>query len=297
MSKTLSWDDQRAFLAVLEHGSLSAAARELGVAQPTVRSRVEALETALGTSLFTRTANGLIPTESARALGGPARAMAHASELFVRSASAPPGEFAGTVRVSVSDFIGIEVMPAMLAQIRRTRPHISIELVLSNSPADIPGQEVDIAVRMSPLRQGSLVARKVGSIPLGFFASTDYVAAHGLPRSMAELSAHDLIGPDRARTDLETAASLSTDFDRARFVLRTDSHPAQAAAARAGVGIAVMQVPVGLRDPVLVPVLPELTVASLDTWIVTHDDLRHVPRVRVVFDELVAAFGAFLQTE
>ena len=285
MSKTLSWDDQRAFLAVLEHGSLSAAARELGVAQPTVRSRVEALETALGTSLFTRTANGLIPTESARALGGPARAMAHASELFVRSASAPPGEFAGTVRVSVSDFIGIEVMPAMLAQIRRTRPHISIELVLSNSPADIPGQEVDIAVRMSPLRQGSLVARKVGSIPLGFFASTDYVAAH------------DLIGPDRARADLETAASLSTDFDRARFVLRTDSHPAQAAAARAGVGIAVMQVPVGLRDPVLVPVLPELTVASLDTWIVTHDDLRHVPRVRVVFDELVAAFGAFLQTE
>ena len=80
-------------------------------------------------------------------------------------------------------------------------------------------------------------------------------------------------------------------------MLRTDSHPAQAAAARAGVGIAVMQVPVGLRDPVLVPVLPELTVASLDTWIVTHDDLRHVPRVRVVFDELVAAFGAFLQTE
>src|SRR5690554_2089182 len=99
MSTSISWDDQRVFLAVLEEGSLSGAARRLGLSHPTVRSRIEALERELGAVLFTRSVNGLTPTETARALGAPARTMAMASELFVRQASAPEREVAGTVRI------------------------------------------------------------------------------------------------------------------------------------------------------------------------------------------------------
>src|SRR5690606_693368 len=136
MSSTISWDDQRIFLAVLEEGSLSAAARRLGLSHPTVRSRIETLERQLGTVLFTRSVNGLTPTETAEALREPARAMAMASDFFVRQASASGGEAAGTVRISVPDLMGVEVIPAMLARLRETHPAIRIELSLSNLPAD-----------------------------------------------------------------------------------------------------------------------------------------------------------------
>jgi DNA-binding transcriptional LysR family regulator len=286
MSGDPDWNDQRAFLAVVEGGSLSAAARRLGVAQPTVRARIEALERQLGTVLFTRSVHGLAPT-------GHARAMAMASEAFVRAASAPPGEPAGVVRLSVSEFVGVEVLPAMIARLRRRHPRLAIEIDLSNAPADLLGQEADIAVRMHPPRQQALVIRKVGAIPLGFFAHPDYLARRGEPRTLADLASHDLIGSDRARADIDLAAGLHPAVTRDRFVVRTDSHPAQLAAARAGLGIAVVQRPVGLGCPDLRPVLPDVVPARLETWIVTHEDLRDLPRVRAVFDHLVDEFAAF----
>jgi DNA-binding transcriptional LysR family regulator len=293
MNHPISWDDQRAFLAVLEEGSLSAAARRLGLTQPTVRARVAALEQALGVRLFTRSVHGLAPTEQARALGASARAMANASDAFVRAACDGLGEAAGTVRISVSEFVGVEVLPAMLARLYAQHPRITIELELSNDSADLLGQEVDIAVRMHPPRHAALVARKVAPIPLGFFAHRDYLARRGTPALVADLSRHAMIGPDRNRADRAIAAAVLPGIAPADFVLRTDSHPAALAAARAGLGIAVAQVAVGQADPVLERVLPELLVAALDTWIVTHEDLRALPRVHAVFGFLADAFDAF----
>lgn len=290
MSASIAWDDQRIFLAVLEEGSLSAAARRLGLSHPTVRARIEALEDGLGTVLFTRSVHGLTPTETAEALRGPARAMAMASDLFVRHASSPSGEIAGTVRISVPEFMGIEVVPPMLAKLRGAHPAIRIELSLSNAPADLLAQEVDVAVRTVAPRQEALVAQKVASIELGFFASRSYVDRRGSPASLAELANHDVIGPDRSRSDLALAQKLGGAFSRDRFVVRTDSHPAQLAAARAGLGIAVAQRPVGASDPGLVPILPDIDIAVLETWIVTHENLAKVPRVRAVFDSLVDSF-------
>lgn len=295
MSNLISWDDQRIFLAVLEEGSLSGAARRLGVSHPTVRARLEGLETALGTVLFTRSVNGLTPTESAEALRASARTMAMASDLFVRHAASPPGQIAGQVRISVPDFMGIEVMPRMLAMLRERHPEIRVELSLSNAPADLLAQEVDVAVRTVAPKQDALVAKKVASIPLGFFASSVYLERHGAPATMADLAGHDMIGPDRNPTDLAFAQRLGHGFASARFVLRTDSHPAQLAAARAGVGIAMAQVPVAARDPALRRVLPDVTPVVMDTWIVTHENLSKVPRIRAVFDCLAEAFVDYVR--
>ena len=295
MNGPIDWEDQRAFLAVLEEGSLSGAARRMGVAQPTMRARIEALERALGTVLFTRSVRGLVPTEQARALGESARAMARASEAFVRAASAAPGEAAGIVRLSVSEFVGIEVLPPMLAKLRERHPGLIVEFVLSNASANLLEQEVDIAVRMDPPRQEALVAKKVASIPLGLFAHVDYLARRGEPETPSDLADHDLIGPDRSLGDLEFATALFPNLDRGRFVVRTDSHPAQLVAARASLGIAVVQRPIGLADPLLRPVLPKLTIGRLDTWIVTHENLRELPRVRAVFDHLAEAFQHFVR--
>lgn len=297
MSSRISWDDQHAFLAVLEEGSLSAAARRLGVAQPTVRARIETLEGALGAVLFTRSVNGLAPTEQARALADAARTMSRASDAFVRVASAPPGEVAGAVRLSVPDFVGVEVLPPMLAGLRAAHPGLILEVSLTNATADLLEQEVDIAVRMHPPQQQALVARKVGSIPTGFFAHADYLARRGTPRTLEELAEHDLIGPDRARGDIEMAAKVFPGLRRERFVTRTDSHPSAAAMVRAGLGVGVLHKSVGRAEPQLRPVLPDLTVVSLETWIVTHENLRHVPRVRAVFDHLVESFTRYVRPD
>ena len=205
-----------------------------------------------------------------------------------RQASARGGEIAGTVRISVPEFMGIEVIPAMLARLHETNPALRIELSLSNLPADILAQEVDVAVRTVEPRQDALVARKAAAIPLGLFASPAYVERHGLPAAVEDLVRHEFLGPDRNPVDLAFAERMG--LRREQLVLRTDSHPAQLAAARAGLGVAVAQVPAGERDPRLVRLLPDFVVAILDTWIVTHENLARVPRVRAVFDSLVASF-------
>lgn len=295
MSLPVSWDDQRAFLAVLEGGSLSAAGRALGLAQPTVRARIEALERSLGTVLFTRGPQGLLPTDQARALGDHVRAMAHASDAFLRAASAPPGAVAGIVRLSVSEFVGVAVLPPMLRALRERHPGLVIEVELSDAAANLPEQEADIAVRMHPPRQEALVVRRVGEIPLGLFAHRDYVARRGLPGTPEDLGAHDMIGPDRSPADHRLAQAALPPAALGRMMVRLDSHPAQLAAVRAGLGIAVVQRPVGRADPDLVPVLPDLPLPALPVWLVAHRDLRALPRVRATLDHLAAAFAQYVR--
>jgi DNA-binding transcriptional LysR family regulator len=292
MSKDVNWDNQRAFLAVLETGSLSAAGRWLGLSQPTVRARVEGLEAALGTALFVRSVHGLVPTQTAEAMAAPARAMAHASDAMLRAASADSSAAAGRVRLSVSEFVGTEVLPAMLRGLHDKHPQLTVEFEPSDASADLLDQQVDVAVRMYPPEQSALVAKKVPSIPLGLFAHRDYLATHGYPASKDEIGDHLFIGPDRNRGDLAIAALIGNP-DRIRWVARTDSHPAQFSLARAGLGIAIAQLPTAARYPELERVLPDIELPQLPTWIVTHENLRRLPRVAALFDHLVEAFEAY----
>lgn len=289
VSREPAWDEQRAFLAVFESGSLSAAARALNLSQPTVRARLEALETAIGTVLFTRSAHGLIPTPRARAMAAPARAMAHASGALLRAASADADLPAGAVRISVSEVVGIEVLPPILAPLYRTHPGLVFEVELSNASADLVDQQVDIAVRMHRPEQSALVARKVRPVALGLYAHRDYLAAFGTPASRDDIMQHRFIGPDRSRPD-GLVAQVIAGGRRLTWSVKTDSHPAQMAAVRAGLGIGVFQQQIGRRDPDLVRVLLEITLPNLDTWIVTHENLRNLPRIAAIFDHLVEAF-------
>lgn len=284
------WDDQRAFLAVIEEGSLSGAARKLTISQPTVRARIAALEHAIGGALFVRSVNGMVPTHQALTLADHVRAMQRASDAMMRAASSPPDVIAGIVRLSVSEFVGIEVIPPVLASLRARHPELRIELVLSNTSANLLEQEVDVALRMTDPKQQALVARKVAQIPLGLFAHRDYLAHRGTPRTTEDLSHHDVIGPDRSQADLSLAANVMPNVSPTRFVLRTDSHPAQFAAVRAGLGIGAVQVPVAEPNADLVHVLPDIQIGLLETWIVTHEDLRNVPRVRALIDHIANAF-------
>lgn len=198
------------------------------------------------------------------------------------------GSVAGTVRISVSEVVGVEVMPAIVADLAQRHPALKVELVLSNRVHDLLQREADIAVRMTAPRQEQLVARRIGAIELGLHAAPAYLARRGAPATLADLGNHALIGYDRPTPFVRQAAKALPGFTRDRFALRTDSDVAQLALIRAGAGIGVCQVPLAMRAPALVRVLPDAFAFRLDTWVTMHEDLRASPHCRIAFDALAA---------
>jgi DNA-binding transcriptional LysR family regulator len=289
------WALYRTFLAVLETGSLSGAARSLGIAQPTVGRHIEALEQALnGTSLFTRSPGGLRPTEAAQALAPHAQAMAAAAEALVRTASGEAAGVRGVIRVTASDIVGAEILPAILTDFHEQHPEVTIELVLSNRQEDLLRRDADIAVRMARPTQNALTARRVGAVRIGFYAHRSYLQKHGMPQSMADLAGHVLIGHDRAPPPRGALEQIDVEVTRELFTLRTDSDLAQLAAMRAGFGICGCQPAIAARDPNLVAILSQEFGFELEAWVVMHEDLKSNRRMRLMFDHLVEGMKAYV---
>lgn len=287
MDKDLGWELYRSYLAVLQEGSLSGAARALGVTQPTVGRHIAALEQALGLTLFTRSQHGLLPTEAARELRPYAETMHHTAAALVRTATGHGGRgVRGTVRVSASEVMGVEVLPPILASLQAAHPALTVELVLSNRVHDLLHREADIAIRMTEPRQDALVARRVGTVALGLHAHPRYLEDHGVPDTLADLARHRLIGFDAPTPFLRAAQKSLPVWQRERFAVRADSDLAQLAFIRAGGGIGVCQVALARRAPALVRVVPAEFAFALETWVVMHEDLRASPRCKCVFDAL-----------
>ena len=294
MTSTIEWELYRSFLGVLGTGSLSGAARQLGVAQPTVGRHIAALEAALGLLLFTRSQNGLLATDAALALRPHAEAMQSAAAALERAAASVGDGVRGVVRITASDVVGVEVLPPILRGLHERYPALKIELVLSNDMQDLLQREADIAVRMAPPRQDQLVARRIGAIELGLHASPDYVARHGLPDTVEALERHAVIGYDRVTPYVRGALARLPVFDRERFAFRTDGDLAHLALIRAGAGIGFCQVPLARRAPALQRVLAGAFTLQLDTWVAMHEDLRNSPRCRAAFDALAEGLSAYV---
>jgi DNA-binding transcriptional LysR family regulator len=289
-----SWDELRSFRAVLRDGSLSAAARRLGVAQPTLGRHIESLEEALGVALFTRSARGLTPTDAALHLAPHVEDMAAASAALARAAAGEAAPDHGVVRVTASEVMGCEVLPPLLASFRFANPGIIIELALTNRNEDLSRRDADIAVRMMRPTQNALAARRIGSTKIGLFAHRAYLDAFGVPATLDDVKAHRLIGYDREDRSFRAAGARDFEISRESFGFRCDNDVAQLAALRAGVGIGGCQVNIAKRDPCLVRVLADSFAASLEVWLVTHEDVRATPRIRRLFDHLAEGLTRFV---
>lgn len=290
-----AWDLYRSFLAVLDAGSLSGAARALRSAQPTIGRHVEALERSLGGDpLFTRSPSGLRPTGTALALAPHARAMAVAAASLVRAATGDAQALSGVIRLTASDIVGVEVLPPMLAAFRERHPEVDIELDLSNRQEDLLRGEADIAVRMARPTQGALFAARIGAVRLVMYAHRSYLQRHGEPRTLEELTSHTLIGYDRLSPTPDTLRQIDVEVRRDLFALRTDSELAQLAALRAGFGICPCQPRIARADPNLVPILAGVLGFDLEVWVVMHEDLKSSRRMRALFDHLAEALRAYV---
>ena len=288
------WDLYRSFLAVLRLGSLSGAARSLGLTQPTIGRHIASLQRALGgRALFTRSQIGLLPTDAAHKLRPHAEDMAAAAAAFVRTGSANVEEMGGVVRLAAAEVLGVEVLPAILSDFRAEFPAIAIELSLSNQIADLLRRDADIAVRMVRPQQKALLAKRVGKLALGFFAHRRYLERCGYPDRLEDLPAQTLIGFDRTPPLGDFLKSVPMPVTREMFAFRCDNDLAQLAALRAGFGIGVCHTGIARRDPNLLPLFSKQFKIDLEVWIVMHSDLRRNSRMRALFDYLAVRLAQF----
>ncbi|MGN6515283.1 MAG: LysR family transcriptional regulator [Rhizomicrobium sp.] len=290
----LGWDHYRSFLAVARRGSLSGAARDLDLTQPTLGRHIAALEKAAGAKLFTRSQTGLKPTQAALELVPHAEAMAASAEAWQRAASGEAGTARGIVRVTASEIVGVEILPPMLAAFREKHPGIVIELSLSNLNQDLLRREADIAVRMVKPTQKALVARKIGDVELALFAHRRYLARHGTPEKLEDLLAHTIIGFDADNAPVRGMKGPGLPVTRELFAFRSDSDHAQLAMLRAGFGIAGAHTRIAVRDKNLVRLPVDAFEMTLPVWLVMHEDMRNVRRIRLLYEHLAQGLRAHL---
>ena len=289
MNTMFDWSLVRSFLAVVEQGSLLAAARQLQSSQPTIGRHVAELESQLGLVLFDRTGRGLVPTEAALRLANAGRAMQSGADQLARSVAGVDRSGAGTVRITASQPVACYVLPPLLAQMRLTLPEVQVELVASNTVSNLLRREADIAVRMVRPEQATVIARRVGKVAIKACAHQDYLRRRGIPRHPSDLLSHDLIGGDRNEETLKGFAARGLPVKREQFAFRSDDLIVVWQAVRAGLGVGFASEHLIRTDPAIVPLLPKLKIEPLPVWLAVHKEIRTSKRIRAVYDFLADA--------
>ena len=292
MDQTPDWTLTRSFLAVADTGSLSAAARQLGLTQPTLGRHIAELESALGLTLFTRQARGLALTESGAALVPEARAMAAAAARMALIAAGREAAVEGTVRLTASRIVSHHILPAMLADLRLNAPGVQIELVPSDSTENLLFREADIALRMYRPTQLDVITRHIADLPTGIYAAKSFLDRCGPPQSLDDLLALDFVGFDRSDLMLRMMRGLGLERRREDFPLRCDDQLVHWNLVRAGCGVGGAQRNFADLDPLVERLDGLIDLPDLPVWLTAAEALRQSPRIRLVFDHLAAAFAA-----
>ena len=287
----LDWTHIQAFLAVADSGSLSAAARALGLSQPTLGRQVHAAEDVLGVELFHRRSHGLDLTSTGETLLGPAKEMQRAAAKLSLVAEGRAAGLQGVVRITASEVVSHFLLPRMLAKIRSVEPDIELEVFPSDEPKNLLFREADIAIRMYRTEQLDIIARHIGNMKVGMFASRGYVEKRGVPVHLAEFISHDFIGYNGNDAIISGMRELGLNVDKHFFKMRCDQQVVHWELARSGCGIGFSQEKIGLEDPDMVQILPELPLPSLPVWLTAPEALRTNPRIRRVFDLLADAIS------
>jgi DNA-binding transcriptional LysR family regulator len=275
----IDWTLYRSFLAVAETGSLSAAARKLNLSQPTLGRHIAELETSLATPLFTRQAKGLAPTEAALALIPAATTMRDAAARMSLTAAGRQEQLSGTVRLTASQVVSHNLLPAMLARLRDAEPGIEIELVPSDSTENLLFREADIALRMYRPTQNDVVIRHLIDLPMSLYGLKILQHCH-------------IVGMDRSELMMRMVERLGLGRRREDFPVRCDDQLVYWALVRAGCGLGAALTLIGDADPLMERVAPFLPLPDLPVWLTAPEALRQNPRIRRVLDHLAAEFRA-----
>lgn len=282
----LDWNLVQYFLAVVDHGAVARAAEATGVSQPTLSRQIAALEAAIGAALFTRSTRGSMLTDIGEALVGPAREMQEAAHKLHLAIKGQSQSLVDTVRISASEMVCVYLLPPILGELRKSHPDIQIEVLANNAQDNLLEGGADIAVRMVQPNQDTLVARNLGGLKLGAYATRGYMQNKGSELSTHNSAAFDWIGYDKNDVILHGLRQLGMPMTRESFALRSDSDIVRWHALLEGLGIGFEFEVLAQRHPELVRVMPPDAIPSIPVWLTAPQELRSNPRIRVVFDHL-----------
>jgi DNA-binding transcriptional LysR family regulator len=287
----MNWDDARVFLAVCRESTLRGAARVLGVDQATVGRRINGLEKSLGATLFLRTSEGYVLTAVGEAALLSVENMERSALELQRQIQGLDDRLTGTVRVSTTDSLAIDFLIPSIARLHDKHPDVRVQLEASTQFLSLAKREADIAVRNQRPDNPDLIARRIARWPVGLFASQNYIDRYGQPQPGRLFEGHDLVVYQPHLQTQKDLTLVSEPISRGRIVAALGSSLLVRRSIAAGIGIGEIPVCTGERDG-LVRLWPErVRPTPYDVWLVTHADLRHTARVRVVIDEIVAAFA------
>lgn len=285
MLDEFDWNDLKALLAAAEAGSLSAAAAKSGAAQPTLGRRIDALEAALGLTLFERGPRGMALTAAGTDIAACAREVRAAAARLSLAAAGRSETLTGTVRITASEIMSAHHLPAMLARLLDAEPGVEVELVASNAADDLLLREADIAVRMFRPRQPGLIARKVADMQTALYASHDYLARRGQP-TLDDWGGHRMVGYDRDRLIERWMTDHGMSPPPGFFRLRTDDQIVYWRLVVSGGGIGANQRLIGDAEPGVARVLHAAPMPVMPVWLTCHAELRTSALIRRVFDFL-----------
>lgn len=285
-SVKFDWNKARAFLVTAEEGSLSAAARALGMAQPTLGRQVDGLEQELGIVLFERVGRGLQLTPGGLELLDHVRVMGDAAGRVSMNALGQSQTLEGRVCISASETYAAVLLPPIIAKLRILEPDIHVEIVVSNQASDLRRREADIAIRNFRPTEPDLIAKKVGEADAVLYATPDYIEKIGNPTIPQDLRHAHFVNLDHAGMMIKALNKLGLGLTEENFPLLTESYLVMWELVRQGVAIGILDAHIGDADPIVRRVLPDFQPFIFPIWLVSHRELTTSRRIRRVYDYL-----------
>jgi len=287
-SINFDWNRARAFLVTAEEGSLSAAARALGMTQPTLGRQVTAFEKELDIILFERVGQGLALTPSGLDLLEHVRAMGNAANQVSLTANGQTQNVEGSVCISASEVYAAYILPPIMAKLRQMEPKIKIEINATNETSDLMRREADIALRNFEPTQPDLIAKKIKDVSAYFYATSNYLSSVGQPKSVKDLEGLDFIAFANSNMLIKHLSEMGLKLDKNNFPMQTESYITHWELVKQGLGIGIMPEEIGDVESLVQRVLPEFPPIVFPIWLTTHRELRTSRRVRIVFDLLAS---------
>lgn len=283
----LDWNDLRFFLAVADQGSTLAAGRALRVSQTTVARRIAALEEALGLTLFEKRQAGYVLTPAGEGLIDRARSVEEAAESFGETSAALARDSSGMVRITTQEIFANTLLAPMLRELHELHPQIVIEIDTQQELLDLGAGEADISLRSTASEQpAGVVGRSLCTDDWTLYCSREYADRHGIPRTRDDLKRHSIIGGGGGKLWLHYEAWLRSLGLEGQVAMHHASSTGLLSAIRSGFGIAVLPCVVADAEPDLVRCIPPRDDHNRQLWLLTHERVRHTPRVRLVIDFL-----------
>lgn len=283
---SFDWNQARAFLVTAEEGSLSAAARALGLTQPTLGRQVAALEESLGVTLFERVGKSLILTQPGLELLDHVRGMGEAAGRFSLAASGQSQTIEGHVSITATNMMATYHLPPVFRKIREMAPGIELEILASSEVRDLRRREADIAIRHGRPEHPELIAKLVGETTAHLYAASEHLDAVGRPQCPEDIAGADFIGFGDPTEYLSYLTDLGLPITRENFKTTTNSGTVILALMRQGFGISVLTKQDADKADGIEQILPDLQPIPIPIWLVTHRELRTSRRIRLVFDLL-----------